>query len=89
MQFVHEDLEVLEHFFVLIEPAVADGVLQRSDSGNDKTDIIPGSFKEEVCGFLVKMIRLHPAKKRSSAHWAKNDSVFDFNVSNLPGSKER
>ena len=89
MQFVHKYLEFLEHFFVLIEPAVADGVLQRSNSGNDKTDIVLSSFKEEVGGFLVKMIRLHPAKKRSSAHWAKNDSVFDFNVSNLPGSKER
>ena len=60
---------------------------QRDGDDVYKTYIVVGLFNEEFGCFFIEMIRLHPAKQRSSAHWTKNDTVFDFHIPHLPRCK--
>ena len=90
VDLVHKFLEILEHLFVLPEPLAPEGVTQRGDTGDDQTDVVVGSFQEELGRFLVKVAsrQLKPAKEGSATHGAHDNAVFDLNVTNFPRCKE-
>ena len=46
------------------------------------------SLEQDVCGFLVEVAGLEPAKQRGTAHRTLDYAVFDFHITNLEGSKQ-
>ena len=89
MYLVHKGLQLLKHLGILPEPLAPEGVAQRRDTGDNKTYVVVGAFKEKLCGFLVKVrtAKLKPTEQRRAAHRAHNDTVLDLNVSDLPRCK--
>ena len=86
VDLVHELLQFFEHFRILPEPLTPECVSQRCDSGDNQTNVVVGSFKKELCRFLIEMAagKLEPAEEGSAAHRAHDDTVLDFHVADFP-----
>ena len=89
VDLVHKDLQILEHLFVLPKPFAPKGVAQGGNSGDNKSNVVVCSLKEELCRLLVKATarKLKPTEERRTAHRAHYDSVFDLHVADLPRCK--
>ena len=91
MYLVHKFFELGEHFRVLPKPFSPEGIAQRGDSGDYKTDVIVCTFDKKLSGLLIEMTsaKLEPAKKGGSAHRTHYNSVFYLDIADFPRSKQR
>ena len=91
VDFVHEYLEVAEHFLVLPEPFAPESITQGSDAGDDQTYIVVRSFEKQLCSLLVEVAagQFKPAEQRCTAHGTHDNAVFDFHIADFPRCKQR
>ena len=89
MDLVHKLLKVFKHLGVLPQPLTPESVAQRSNAGDNKTDIVLCTLQKKLRGFFVKMAagQFEPAEQGSTAHGAHDNAVFDLHIANLPGGK--
>ena len=88
VELLHVDLQILEHLVVLIQPAAADSVLDALHSGKNEAYAVLSAVEQEICGFLVKMTRLHPAEEGSAAHGTLHDAVRNLDLAYFPRGKQ-
>ena len=81
--------QILEHLFVLIEPAAAHGVADALHARQHKTHVVLGAVQDVVGGLLVEVTGLQPAEQGCAAHGGLHDAVLDLHVADLPGGKQR
>ena len=62
VDFVHKWFEMSERTLALVEPIAADDVSYRRNARQNETDVVLCSFKQEICGFFVKMMGFHPSE---------------------------
>ena len=79
--------QVLEHLFVLVQPAAAHGVADTLHARENQTDAVLCTVEQEVRSFLIKVAGLQPTKQGGAAHGALDNAVFDLDIANLPRSK--
>ena len=62
MELVHKFFEFIKLSFALIKPFPEKDIPDGRDAGKDKTDVVLCAFNHDVCGFLIKVVGLHPAE---------------------------
>jgi hypothetical protein len=85
----HIGLELPIHALIGIKPLAQHRIKDRSNARKNQADIVLGPFHQELGRFLIKMVRLHPAKDRRAAHGGHDNAVLDFDIADLPRRKQR
>ena len=80
--------QVLEHLFVLVQPAAAHGVADTLHTRQHQAHVVLGAVQDVVGRFLVEVTGLQPAEQGRTAHRGLHDTVLDLHVADLPGGKQ-